>query len=291
MPLRGVDSDNGSEFINHDLGASARASPSPAAAPIRRTTAPMSSRRTARSSAPLIGYDRYARAAYAQLARVYALARLHINFFQPVQKLVTKERRGPRVHRVYDRAQTPYQRLRATGGLPGARRQELEVLFSASTSCTCAARSRRPWSGSGPWRSRPGRPQRHPRKTPRRGSTTTHSASGRRTRCRRRLPGTRTHCRRNRVVNYDAVWGESGMIRRGGPRVFRPTAHSIVHTAQSGVQCPASRRFSDGSSSFKGPGQRWLHCLQCSRPGGMLPRENAGRATEVLDQHAETLLL
>ena len=46
-----------------------------------------------------------------QLARVYDLARLHINFFQPVQQLVRKERRGPRVHRVYDRARTPYQRL------------------------------------------------------------------------------------------------------------------------------------------------------------------------------------
>jgi hypothetical protein len=78
---------------------------------------------------PLIGYDRDAsRAAYAQLAHVYALARLHINVFQPVQKLVTKERRGPRVHRVYDRAQTPYQRLGATGVLAAPRRQELEVL-------------------------------------------------------------------------------------------------------------------------------------------------------------------
>ena len=49
---------------------------------------------------PLIGYDRYAsKAAYALLARMYDLARLRINFFQPVQKLVRKERRGPRVHR------------------------------------------------------------------------------------------------------------------------------------------------------------------------------------------------
>jgi hypothetical protein len=235
MPLRGVDSDNGSEFINHDLGASARASPSPAAAPIRRTTAPMSSRRTARSSAPLIGYDRYARAAYAQLARVYALARLHINFFQPVQKLVTKERRGPRVHRVYDRAQTPYQRLRATGGLPGARRQELEVLFSASTSCTCAARSRRPWSGSGPWRSRPGRPQRHPRKTPRRESTTTHSASGRRTRCRRRLPGTRTHCRRNRVRELRCRLGRKRHDPAG--RASGLSSDCTLHSAYCTVWC------------------------------------------------------
>ena len=79
---------------------------------------------------PLIGYDRYAsKAAYAQLARVYDLARLHINFFQPVQQLIRKERRGPRVHRVYDRARTPYQRLCTTSALPVARRQELEAMY------------------------------------------------------------------------------------------------------------------------------------------------------------------
>jgi len=32
-----------------------------------------------------------------------------------VEKLVTKTRQGARVHRVYDRAQTPYQRLGAAG--------------------------------------------------------------------------------------------------------------------------------------------------------------------------------
>src|SRR5262249_4745045 len=57
---------------------------------------------------PLVGYDRFAsRAAYAQLARIYALAHLHVNFFQPVEKLVSKHRTGARLHRVFDRPQTP----------------------------------------------------------------------------------------------------------------------------------------------------------------------------------------
>ena len=60
---------------------------------------------------------------------MYDLARLHINFFQPVQQLIRKERRGPRVHRVYDRARTPYQRLCTTSALPVARRQELEAMY------------------------------------------------------------------------------------------------------------------------------------------------------------------
>ena len=53
MPLLGLDSDNGSEFMNYALLEYCRRHrvPSPAAAPGRRTTAPMSSRRTARSSA------------------------------------------------------------------------------------------------------------------------------------------------------------------------------------------------------------------------------------------------
>ena len=78
----------------------------------------------------LIGYDRFAsKAAYAQLARVYHLARLHVNFFQPVQKLVSKHREGARVHRVFDRAQTPYQRLGTSGGLTRSARADLERLY------------------------------------------------------------------------------------------------------------------------------------------------------------------
>ena len=80
----------------------------------------------------LIGYDRFAsRAAYAQLTRVYRLARLHVNFFQPVEKLVTKSRHGARVHRVYDRAQTPYQRLCATGVLAPDVHRKLEALYQS----------------------------------------------------------------------------------------------------------------------------------------------------------------
>jgi hypothetical protein len=132
MPLRGLDSDNGSEFINHDLYAWCQREgvTFTRSRPYQKNDSAHVEQKNGAIGHPLIGYDRYAsRAASAQLARVYDLARLHINFFQPVQKLVTKERRGPRVHRVYDRAQTPYQRLCATGVLPLPRRQELEVRY------------------------------------------------------------------------------------------------------------------------------------------------------------------
>ena len=75
----------------------------------------------------LVGYDRStSRAAYAQLARVYRLLRLHSNFFQPVQRLLAKHRQGARVHRVYDRAQTPFQRLVAQHALAPAAHAALQ---------------------------------------------------------------------------------------------------------------------------------------------------------------------
>ena len=52
-----------------------------------------------------------------------------MNFFQPVQKLVTKTRAGARTRRFYDRAQTPYQRLGALDVLRPAKRPELEARY------------------------------------------------------------------------------------------------------------------------------------------------------------------
>jgi hypothetical protein len=46
-----------------------------------------------------------------------------------VQKLVRKHRDAARVHRVYDRAQTPYHRLCAAGVLPPRVRKDLEALY------------------------------------------------------------------------------------------------------------------------------------------------------------------
>ena len=45
------------------------------------------------------------------LRRIYSLARQYANYFQTVMKLRSKTRNGARVHKVYDEARTPYQRL------------------------------------------------------------------------------------------------------------------------------------------------------------------------------------
>lgn len=61
--------------------------------------------------------------------RIYDLIRLYVNFFQPVMKLVSKARHGAKVHKVYDTAQTPYQRLLKRGVLAEAKRQELAATY------------------------------------------------------------------------------------------------------------------------------------------------------------------
>ena len=132
MPLRGLDTDNGSEFINRPLlyycyrtGLTFTRS----RAYHKNDSAHVEQKNGAIVRA-LIGHDRFAsRRAYAQFARVYRLLRLHINFFQPVQRLQAKTRQGAVVHRVFDRAQTPFQRLGASGILSAERRRTLEALY------------------------------------------------------------------------------------------------------------------------------------------------------------------
>lgn len=77
-----------------------------------------------------VGYDRYSsKAAYAQLEKLYNSLRLYSNFFQPLRKLVSKERVGSKIIKQYDRARTPYQRLLETEALSQEKRAELEQLY------------------------------------------------------------------------------------------------------------------------------------------------------------------
>lgn len=132
VPLVGLDSDNGSEFINRHLLAWCRrfGITFTRSRAWKKNDSAHVEQKNGAVVRHLIGYDRFvSRAAFAQLQRVYDLVRLHINFFQPVQKLVTKTRHGARTHRLYDRAQTPYQRLCAAGALTPAQRAELERFY------------------------------------------------------------------------------------------------------------------------------------------------------------------
>jgi hypothetical protein len=80
----------------------------------------------------LVGYDRFeGERAYRQLAELYRAVRLYVNFFQPSMKLVTKTRTGSRVRRTYGPAQTPFQRVLASGVLDASHQQRLKAVYRA----------------------------------------------------------------------------------------------------------------------------------------------------------------
>jgi hypothetical protein len=75
---------------------------------------------------PVVGYDRFTgELSYRQLTELYRGLRVYVNCFQPSMKLVTKRREGSKVHRTYDQAQTPMQRLLESGSLAPKKQQEL----------------------------------------------------------------------------------------------------------------------------------------------------------------------
>jgi hypothetical protein len=132
VPLKGLDSDNGGEFINHIMFEYCQREKITftRSRPYKKNDSAHVEQKNGAIVRQLVGYDRYnSKAAYAQLAKVYRLVRLHANFFQPVQKLVAKSRNGARTYRRYDVARTPYQRLCDAGVLSAARRKELEMQY------------------------------------------------------------------------------------------------------------------------------------------------------------------
>src|SRR5207302_7403341 len=68
--------------------------------------------------------------AQSRLQRVYEVTRLYQNFFQPVRKVVGKERIGAKVTKRFDTAQTPYQRLLASGVLSAELTATLQAQYA-----------------------------------------------------------------------------------------------------------------------------------------------------------------
>jgi Integrase core domain len=119
VPLLGLDSDNGSEFLNHALLRYCRAEgiTFTRSRPYRKNDTCHVEQKNWSVVRRLVRYSRFEWPARAPLAAVYRLADDYVNFFQPVLKLREKVRDGARVTKRYDRAQTPYQRLLASGVL------------------------------------------------------------------------------------------------------------------------------------------------------------------------------
>jgi len=134
FPILGIDTDNGSEFINEELLAYC------ASEQLTFTRGRVGNKNDAcfieqkngSVVRQLVGYDRFeGQRAYRQLAELYRAVRLYVNFFQPSMKLVTKTRTGSRVRRTYGPAQTPFQRVLASGVLDVSNQRRLKAVYRA----------------------------------------------------------------------------------------------------------------------------------------------------------------
>jgi hypothetical protein len=114
--LRGIDSDNGSEFINAHLYryCRARGIQFTRGRPYKKDDNAHIEQKNWTHVRKLVGYDRYdSPAALAALNTLYADLRLLQNLWLPSVKLVMKTRVGSRLRRVYSSPETPLDRVRA----------------------------------------------------------------------------------------------------------------------------------------------------------------------------------
>lgn len=132
--LRGIDCDNGSEFINAHLFnyckqevidfTRGRAS--------HKNDNCYVEEKNFTAVRNYVGYSRYDNEEERLvLNELYSYLRLYLNFFQPVMKLKSKQRMGAgaKVKKKYDKAKTPFQRLLANNEIDDEKKQNLKNIY------------------------------------------------------------------------------------------------------------------------------------------------------------------
>lgn len=115
--ILGLDSDNGSEFINAHLLRYCEEEhiTFTRSRPYRKNDSCFVEQKNWSVIRRAVGYSRYDTAEELTLLNeLYGYLRLYVNFFQPVRKLIKKERIGSKVTKRYDEAKTPYRRVLAS---------------------------------------------------------------------------------------------------------------------------------------------------------------------------------
>lgn len=136
FPLRGVDSDNGGEFINHHLVAYLGPRPQPVlftrARPYQKNDNAHVEQRNWTRVRQHFGCERYDNPAVTPLINTLcpgALGQL-FHHFLPTLKLERKERRGTRTVRKYGPPQTPYVRVLAAAEVAAEEKVRLQALHA-----------------------------------------------------------------------------------------------------------------------------------------------------------------
>jgi len=121
FPLLGLDSDNGSEFINDTLYRYCLSEQITftRSRPYQKNDQAHVEQKNWSVVRHTVGYDRLeSPEEMSLLGSIYSDLRLYINFFHPFLKLVAKERVDGKTIHTYDQAKTPFRRVLALDSLP-----------------------------------------------------------------------------------------------------------------------------------------------------------------------------
>ena len=128
FPIRGIDSDNGSEFINfHLLDWCDKHQITFTRSRVgNKNDGCHVEQKNWATVRTLVGYHRYdTPAELVLLNKIWTLQALLSNFFYPQQKLVYKARDGAKIVKKHDTAATPHQRAQAHPNLPTTAKADL----------------------------------------------------------------------------------------------------------------------------------------------------------------------
>lgn len=134
FPLLGLDSDNGSEFVNRELLRYCQKErlTFTRARPYRKNDNCYVEQKNYSVVRQTVGYQRFDTVAELMvLKQLYTTLRLYTNFFQPTMKLKSKERFGSRVKKSYHAPRTPYQRVLACAEVTAADKKKLQRQYQA----------------------------------------------------------------------------------------------------------------------------------------------------------------
>lgn len=133
VPLLGIDSDNGSEFINKQLYGYCleKRIVFTRSRPYKKDDNAHIEQKNFTTVRQVLGYQRFDTGeAFNLMNELYrGSLRLYINFFQPSVKCIEKKRVGARIKKVYDVAQTPYERVCAHPKVSAETKETLTRLF------------------------------------------------------------------------------------------------------------------------------------------------------------------
>jgi hypothetical protein len=131
--LNGIDSDNGAEFINGTLKrfADTRKIIFTRSRPYQKNDNAHIEQKNFTHVRKVLGYFRFdTKEQQKMMNDLYRNElRLYINFFQPSEKLIKKERNGSKIMRVYDVPKTPYQRVLEHKDIPEEVKENLRVIY------------------------------------------------------------------------------------------------------------------------------------------------------------------